>query len=167
MKDPRLKGSHYRILATVSLRDGMRKDGRGCFASQITLQKDTNLNKSTLSVSIGDLVDWRYLAKVENPRDRRRAVYWTIYDHEVEKISLPAGKQEDCLEPNKTSEIDCSDNPQPAEKIEGFHSKRSLLIKDPLKDPENIKVCNQGKRIGEATSIGNLIAKQIRFAQQD
>ena len=82
--DQRFEKSHYKLLLAISYRDGMRKDGKGCYARQATLAVDADLNPSTVSTSIKNLIDWGYLGHCPHPKDARQNVYWVKFDYEVE-----------------------------------------------------------------------------------
>jgi len=79
--DPRPSALDFRILACVSMHDGMslkKGSGRGCYASFKLLTSEVGCDTSNLSKSLKRLVEWGYLAK-EAQADRRCSTYRVIF----------------------------------------------------------------------------------------
>lgn len=64
----------------------LRGTGQGCWASHKTIAQEANVNYTNLSVLIGELIGWGYIAGEHRPLNRRMRVYRVEYD------SLPTGK---------------------------------------------------------------------------
>lgn len=76
--DDRLSGLDWRVLAGVSIRDGMslvKGKGAGCYASNVTLAADVGCEYSSLSKSLARLLEYGYLKMERQADDKRMTTY--------------------------------------------------------------------------------------------
>lgn len=100
--DPRPSALDFRVLACVSMHDGMsltKGTGRGCYATFATLTAEIGCDPGNLSRSLKRLVEWDYLFE-ERQIDRRRKTYRVIF-----------GPVESCSNGQQSNVVEAADEP--------------------------------------------------------
>ncbi len=107
--DPRLSGSHFRVLTVIARYAGFGKNGTGCYAAQQTLADATGLHITTISHRVADLVEWGYLSS-RRQKNRRRKQYNVLYDDTPKTDTDDADSTDDtCSTHHVLSDEGCSD----------------------------------------------------------
>ena len=86
MSDSRLTAECWRVLAVVAAHDRLGKNGTGCYASHERLARMARCHTKALSRTLKKLAKCGYLEVAVNQNDRRRSVYFLVYnegDHEL------------------------------------------------------------------------------------
>jgi hypothetical protein len=79
IRDPRLVGSHFRLLALIAMHDRLGKNGSGCYASLRRLANLLDWNKSNVSHVLSDLESWGYVATTVSEANRRTHIRRVLY----------------------------------------------------------------------------------------
>lgn len=80
IKDVRLSGRHWRVLAAVASYDRLGKNARGCFAGRRRLAQDSACGETHVSEALSDLRSWGYLSSASPDADKRSKVHRVVWD---------------------------------------------------------------------------------------
>ena len=69
--DTRLAATHFRVLGVISRMDGFRRNGSGCYATQVTLAKRAACDRSTVNRVMRDLRAWSYIEAAQQENSKR------------------------------------------------------------------------------------------------
>ena len=84
MGDTRLTRGHHRLLYAIAWHSRFDDNGRGCYATQETLAREANIDRTNVSHFAADLARWGIITIERLPIDKRRRVYRLIFKEKKE-----------------------------------------------------------------------------------
>lgn len=141
--DCRLFFADFLVLCVISAHDRgsqifSRSNGQGCWVGRVRLSFLTGLSGQSVSRSITRLIEFGYLIRRQNSKDRRRHIYYVIYnEHDVhllggksnptKNVSLRAHKYRKLgvVDGTQSEDIGHKKNREAFETSDGFVSNKS------------------------------------------